>query len=366
MMNQKTDHDSLSSYKTVNETEMNNYSNNLFVGLFLTISAITSLTVKCEELNHSIQTTTIKSAIEKSLPYIEEKGRWWMEKKECMSCHRNSFMAWSHIEASYAGIKVDANKVNKWIDWCDADLFELVPEEDRKYDGEMSIARNLSGGAQMLALSKNWESTKTQKSFHKKIITMLLEGQQKNGSWAPGGQLPMQKREIIETTHVITIWNALAMHNISKKKHVNFDLVAPAIQSAAAYISKYGSGKSSEWMAIRALFAHEMQDDSNSRKYQRLVFEAQNEDGGWGWIAGEESDILATAQVLYAMLEMDVPAENERMQKAIRLILSKQQNNGSWKVNGTKAKAKSRVTETANYWGACWAVIALSKSLGKQ
>lgn len=364
MMNERSDSSSVLKNR-LNETEMNTHSNYLLVALFFTILAVTSHAVKCEEPNHSIETAAIKSAIEKSLPYIEEKGRWWMEKKECMSCHRNSFMAWSHIEASYAGIKVDANKVNSWIDWCDDDLFELVAEKDRKYEGEMSIARNLSGGAQMLALSTNWKSTETQKSKHKKIIDMLLKGQQKNGSWAPGGQLPMQKRELAEITQVITIWNALALRNISETKHVDSALVDGAIKSASKFVSEYVSGKSSEWLAIRALFAHELSDDSNSTKYQRLVFEAQNEDGGWGWIAGEESDILATAQVLYAMLEMNVPANDARLQKAIQLILSKQQKNGSWKVNGTKTKAKSRVTETANYWGACWAVIALSKSLSQ-
>ena len=330
------------------------------------ITAVTALASASSNGQEPIVSdAAIKAAIEKSLPYIEEKGRWWMEKKDCMSCHRTAFMAWSHAEASYAGLSIDRAKVDSWIDWCNDDLFKPVPEKDRKYDGELSIARNLSGGAQMLALAKNWQTTETQKAKQKKIVDMLLKGQQKNGSWTPSGQLPMQKRELGETTQVITIWNALALHNISTQKHIDLDYVEDAISLAAKFTSTYDGGKSSEWMAIRALLSHELQEVENSKSYRGLVFDAQNEDGGWGWIAGEQSDILATAQVLYAMLEMKLPSNDPRLQRAIHFILSKQQEHGFWKVNGTKTKSKSRATETANYWGTCWAAIALSKSLSK-
>ncbi len=330
------------------------------------ITAVTALASASSNGQEPIVSdAAIKAAIEKSLPYIEEKGRWWMEKKDCMSCHRTAFMAWSHAEASYAGLSIDRAKVDSWIDWCNDDLFKPVPEKDRKYDGELSIARNLSGGAQMLALAKNWQTTETQKAKQKKIVDMLLKGQQKNGSWTPSGQLPMQKRELGETTQVITIWNALALHNISTQKHIDLDYVEDAISLAAKFTSTYDGGKSSEWMAIRALLSHELQEVENSKSYRGLVFDAQNEDGGWGWIAGEQSDILATAQVLYAMLEMKLPSNDPRLQRAIHFILSKQREHGFWKVNGTKTKSKSRATETANYWGTCWAAIALSKSLSK-
>ncbi len=327
----------------------------------IAVTALASASANGDEPTAS--NAEIKAAIEKSLPYIEEKGRWWMEKKDCMSCHRTAFMAWSHAEASYAGLSIDREKVNSWIDWCNDDLFKLVAEKDRKYDGELSISRNLSGGAQMLALSKHWQSTDSQKAKQKKIVDMLLKGQQKDGSWTPSGQLPLQKRELGETTQVITIWNALALHNASKQLHIDSVFVENSISSAAKFAPTYDGGKSSEWMAIRALLAHELQEVENSKSYRILVFDAQNEDGGWGWIAGEQSDVLATAQVLYAMLEMKLPSNDPRLRSAIHFILTKQQENGLWKVNGTKTKAKSRATETANYWGTCWAAIALSKSL---
>jgi hypothetical protein len=30
----------------------------------------------------------VRAAIQRSIPYIEEKGVWWIETKKCVSCHR--------------------------------------------------------------------------------------------------------------------------------------------------------------------------------------------------------------------------------------------------------------------------------------
>ena len=30
----------------------------------------------------------IRAAVQKSLPYIAERGQWWMDTKKCVSCHR--------------------------------------------------------------------------------------------------------------------------------------------------------------------------------------------------------------------------------------------------------------------------------------
>ena len=90
-----------------------------------------------------------------------------------------------------------------------------------------------------------------------------------------------------------------------------------------------------------------------------------NDDGGWGWIAGEASDVLATAQVIYALQETGHAANSKEVQRAIRYLLDNQLANGSWKVNGTKQKTKDKPHETANYWGTTWSTIALSRTLGK-
>ena len=41
-------------------------------------------------------------------------------------------MAWSHSEAAKAGVEVDSEKVNRWIDWSHKNLFEPFPLERPK------------------------------------------------------------------------------------------------------------------------------------------------------------------------------------------------------------------------------------------
>ncbi len=311
-----------------------------------------------------VSAAAVKSSVEAALPYIEKRGRWWMDKKECMSCHRTSFMAWSHIEASTAGLDVDENKVNEWIDWSMDNLFQPFPEEDQKFTGEQTIERNLSGAAQMIALARNWQSTEKQSANQELILQRLIKGQQEDGSWSPRGQLPFQKRELVETTHVVTIWNALAVHHFGRAgSEEQRQKTKPIVDAAFQFVSQYEGGESTEWFALRSLIAFEQSDSTTSKKYLDRLVESQNEDGGWGWKLGESSDGLATAQVIYAMLEMEVEPAALTIQRSLQFLVETQTEKGSWLVNGTKTKAMDEPQETSNYWGTTWAVIAMSKSL---
>lgn len=303
----------------------------------------------------------MEKAISKGLPFVAKKGDSWIESKKCMSCHRVAFTAWSHVEAKKAGISVDESQVNEWIDWCNENLFEPFPEKDQKFPGEQTIERNLSGAAQVLALAKNWESTNDQKEHQLKIIQKLKKGQQKNGGWNPKGQLPGQKRKLAETAQVITLWNSVALINIAEQEHVDAGEIDPLIESAKKFVNPYGDGESTEWLALRSLFATRTGDDKTGAKFLEKTFSVQNSDGGWGWIAGEESDVLATAQVIYALSEMKHDLNSAAVQKAVRYLIESQTEQGNWQVKGTKEKAKRRFTETANYWGSAWAIIALSR-----
>src|SRR5689334_15449216 len=63
------------------------------------------------------QAAEVRKAVEKSLPFLEEKGLVWMKQKQCASCHVVSFMLWSHNEARARGIGVDEKKLAEWNEW---------------------------------------------------------------------------------------------------------------------------------------------------------------------------------------------------------------------------------------------------------
>lgn len=303
----------------------------------------------------------IEVSVKRSLPYIAERGEWWIEKKDCMSCHRVSFLAWSHIEAHHAGIEVDSQQLNQWIDWCHENLFEAFPEADQKYEGEQTIARNLSGAAQMLALQQNWSGTVQQKKRDRQIVAALLKGQQESGSFQPKGQLPRQKRELEETGQVITIWNTLALMTAQDQYPDLKSTIQPAIDKALKNIASYEKGKSSEWLALRMRLADAINDAPTRKEYSDRLFGAQNPNGGWGWIVGEKSDALATGQIVYLLDEVGVGISRQEIKKAARYLLDSQTEKGLWKVNGTKTVSKARPQETSNYWGTTWATIALCR-----
>ena len=60
---------------------------------------------------------SIRAAIKQSVPYIEKRGLWWMEKKKCVSCHRVGTMLWSLSAARQQGISV-SDQLDTWFQWA--------------------------------------------------------------------------------------------------------------------------------------------------------------------------------------------------------------------------------------------------------
>ena len=58
----------------------------------------------------------IRATIQRSIPYIEEKGVWWIETKKCVSCHRVGTMLWSLNAAQQKGFRV-SDRLDEWLDW---------------------------------------------------------------------------------------------------------------------------------------------------------------------------------------------------------------------------------------------------------
>ena len=55
----------------------------------------------------------VRSAIERSLPYIEKVGTAWMQERKCNSCHNVTFLVWTYNEAAARGFEnpLDARSV---------------------------------------------------------------------------------------------------------------------------------------------------------------------------------------------------------------------------------------------------------------
>lgn len=295
----------------------------------------------------------IRKSISLALPYLEKGGVQWMKRKKCVSCHRVSFLIWSHREARRIGIAVDEMKLQEWTDWS---IGKLLAK--RKEDSSLVATRNLDGVGQMLlARSHGKPKGQPRSAQYATLLKLLIEGQLKTGSWKAYGQLPFQKRPKAETSEVSTMWAVIALADVEQTAPVK-----KARKQAIAFLNSAPTGKSVEWFAARLLTASADGDSPKADTYRGELLRLQRADGGWPWLVGGESDAMATGQVLYVLSR--VRGDNSAaIRRAQSFLLRTQRKNGSWAVKGTKAKKQQRPQETSNYWGTAWAVIGMARTL---
>ncbi|MEZ6062108.1 MAG: prenyltransferase/squalene oxidase repeat-containing protein [Planctomycetaceae bacterium] len=297
-----------------------------------------------------LTTEQVRQSVQSSIPFIQERGVWWIDEKKCVSCHRISTMVWSLNTARRNGFEV-SDRLDEWINWAT----ESPLKKDA--DGKAAGLLNKEGVAQLL-IGLNRDAN----TVDSELADLLLDGQQPDGSWKPCGQLPGQKRPLSETAGVSTMWLTLALVNDGRTEQAS-----PAVKLATCFITESPAGKSTEWYALQVLLAAQTGDSASRDGYVDALRAQQQADGGWGWLVGEESDALGTGMALYALIRAGVNSEDPAIERAQRFLVSTQHDDGSWAVRGTKAGKKEHVEETASYWGTTWAALGLMASLsGKQ
>ncbi len=278
-------------------------------------------------------------AIQKAIPYLENKGEAWIREKKCVSCHQVNSMLWALSLSKSKGFEVNP-KLAEWKNWA-------VDESLRQAKEGKSIGRSNKEGVAQLLLGLPSITHKKRAQLHE----ILSKDRRKDGTWKAGGQLPEQKRPPHETDMVSTMWIALSNpENASPESIYALDSDKPA--------------KSVEWYALRILLSERIGGSKTSSSLDSLL-KSQNSDGGWGWLLRDSSDALGTGLALYALQKINDPKNREAISKAQEFLNSSQSPNGTWLVRGTKKKKMRNFEETSTYWGTAWAVIALASSLSE-
>lgn len=295
----------------------------------------------------------IRDAIQKSISYIELDGEKWIKVKKCNSCHMIPFMLWSLHEAELRGIKVNSKRLTELDDWSATAIQPKDPKKPPKgseTQAQLLIVRAGYGGE----LEERFQ----------KMLTRVVEAQQDNGQWEAGGQLPSQKRPKQETEEVSTLWNLLALNTVEGAEDLR-----PKIEEAAekwlasSELAKNKSAKSAEWFTMRLLLEVRRGNDKAVESARSDLLALQREDGGWGWLTGSDSDALATGPAILALTQSGLTGKDETVQKAVKFLLDTQGEDGTWRVESTRARDKGAVKPTSVYWGTTWAAIGLSQLL---
>lgn len=292
----------------------------------------------------------VRVCIQKSIPYLEQAGTEWIEKRKCISCHRISFMTWGFREATLRGFDIDRNRLQERLTWS-VDT-TITPDPKRP----AACNQNPDGIGQLL-IGHSVQPFALAPDDSAALVAELIKVQREEGSWKPAGQLPSQKRPADETAQVSTLWNTIGLGHAPAT-----DAIHQSRRRALEFLSTAKPGKSTEWYAAQLVLSVQEQKADQVKERVLQLKSLQHDDGGWGWLTADPSDALATGQALYALSVARTQPDDAAIRKAQQFLINSQQPDGSWQVKGTKEGKKNKFEETASYWGSAWATLGLLQS----
>jgi hypothetical protein len=323
----------------------------LFLGLTL---AAPGGTAKADDLPDIPE---MQRVVGRSLPFLRREGLAWIEERKCVSCHQVPFMLWGLEVAHSRGIAGQRDGLDRWTRWS---LEQTLAQADTPKRKEFA-QKNADTIAELI-LARGYGEKEI--PTYEALGALLLDGQQPDGSWKPGGQLPSQRRPQREIAQVSTLWALLALRSLEEVGHPRSKEIAAARQRALAWLGDPGPGKSNELLVVRLLAEKEFGKKAKARELLAELLGRQRADGGWGWLRDGPSDAFATGQALFALGRM-LPTDHAAVRKAWRYLRDTQGEDGSWPVPSTKASRKGRPIPTSIYWGTGWAVIGLASTMPK-
>jgi squalene-hopene/tetraprenyl-beta-curcumene cyclase len=290
-----------------------------------------------------------RQAAERAIPYIEKNGTAWIKERNCLSCHFSGYMLWSLRDAGQRGFAIDKGKLAESTRWA---------------MGQPKDGHGHEGAAQMLIARDRSDRSEETLKLIATLRDTIIPGQQEDGFWKPGGQLPAQKRPLSETTQVSTMLCVLALDSLDPPNEKGIT----SRDKGLAWLKKTppngkNSAVSSEWYAVRLLIEKKFGDPKQVKALRDKILSAQKPDGGWGWLWADPSDAFGAGISVYALCQVGVSNSHPAIEKAWRFLIETQTDNGSWIVNGTKNSTKSKPHPFSSFWGSTWALLGLSHSL---
>jgi antitoxin component of MazEF toxin-antitoxin module len=362
------------------------------------------------------QAVEVRKAVERSLPFLEEKGVAWIKQKGCVTCHQTTFLIWTHNEAERRGFPVDRRKVSEWTNWALLHALTLsdslrpsaYPGDENGDDtlSQFILGRDLAPEKPSGGMKDTYSPSTSWYDPYESVLNNLLKAQTQDGRWVAGGQSG-------NPDAIPTAWAVLALAardefrngtipgGVSRRKvqgplerrmGSNDKAVAPARDKALAWLESVEPGKPgvtgtiyegkptknpdtlNERLVLRLLVARKFGKPGSADERLKELLARQAADGGWE--ANPElhqpSDAFATGQSLYALCLAGNGDEKVKaaIERACKFLVAKQEQNGSWLVPTTVfhpssgRPARDRKTDDVyTFWGTAWATLGLLHTL---
>jgi hypothetical protein len=305
--------------------------------------------------------TEVRHAIERSLPFLEREGVAWIRERGCVSCHTVAFLPWSHNQAKQRGLTVDERKVREWTNWSLVYLLARGGESD-------TVSQMLLGRDRASPWRQKPSLFGKTADPYERLWKDVIEQQNDDGSWSPGGQLT-------SPAEVTTGWTLLALaswdspsETLEQKLEEN---LSKSRDRALAWLKTAEPSDSTEALLLRMLVERTFGDSSRADELRNQLLSRQNPDGGWSYRKDNHvSDAFATGQSLYALSLAGLSGDHPAIQRAQSFLLRTQHEDGSWSVstraihNQEASNDRLKRTDAVyQYWGTGWATIGLLQTL---
>jgi Squalene-hopene cyclase C-terminal domain len=326
-----------------------------------------------------------RKAVERSLPFIEQKGVAWMGDRGCVTCHQTTFLVWTHAEAKRRGLAVDERKLSEWTNWA---LLKVISGEDGSTSqGADTFSQLLLGRDPRAALTAKPAKWNRTIDPYENVLKDLLKDQTANGSWEAGGQsgnppdIPtgwalyaLAAREELLKADDATNPSKNANPGLVRIFTANNQALPKSRDRALAWYKTVKEDKArdlNEQLVVRLLVEKTYGKLERVKERIRDLAVRQNADGGWtaNPALNKESDAFATGQSLYALIRSGVAVDDPAIQKGRDFLLKAQRKDGSWEVLTPTFHPKTGKGRDANtdavytYWGTAWAALGLLHTL---
>jgi N-acyl-D-amino-acid deacylase len=295
--------------------------------------------------------------VERGLAILQRGAAKYPERRDCFSCHHQTFPLLAMDEARQAGLP------------CDSDLFAAQLDFVRTgFDAQkekLSQGRGVPGRAAAVSYALwTFRIARTKREpVTEALASFLLETQREDGSWHP----PSIRPPLEESPLTLTVLAAdgLAAHVPDARR----EAAAASVERARRYLDSAACRSQEElnvrwWGRVKlgppqhsgeqSSGESDAKPESKSEskreakakpepeadvlmRWRDEILAAQRNDGGWSQTTTMTSDAYATGQTLWMLLDGGVPGTDPAVARGLRFLLAAQCEDGSWHVR-TRAK----------------------------
>jgi ankyrin repeat protein len=308
---------------------------------------------------------SVRAALERSIPLLQETDSIFMKKAGCVSCHHNSLTAMTVATARLHGVKVDdqiarnqLKKVGSYIEtWRERAL------QGVSFPGEAGTISYI-----LLGLAAE--------SYPPDAATDAMARYMQSRQWPDGRWRVFSYRPPFESDDItVTATSLRALHVYAPKaQRAKYET---AVKRAADWLLKAQPETTQErvfqllglgWAGVKA-------NNEIIRKNVRDLRREQRSDGGWSQLPTLGSDAYATGEVLVALKQAGALSVTDPVYKrGIEFLLKTQLEDGSWYVKSRAMPLQpyfeSGFPHGHDQWisaaGTNWAAMALVLTIGSQ